>query len=458
LFYNGLLLLPFLVFVFSTYFKNTTRLQKIIIIPMAIIFSLSIISVWRFIPVANVLYNLGVGPKVLKDAYWGKNLHPVLSENMLLVIKIIGTLGVSLLTFYFLTAISNFKKVLQNSGIKINIETENNNFENIVGNKFQFTIKFISLAVIISFSLFLLLGNYFFDRYLLFLFPFTLILFLPASFTNSKIGTSIAIVFLLINLFFSVSATHDYLAWNRARWTGLDSLTNSGISPSEIDGGFEFNGWYETNTRNPGNEFEKSWWFVNQDKYVVAFGDLCGYKKINKYLFNSYLTFSKDSIFILQKIETVNDSILIFCNAENTKNINNLDVMTTNDSTKFCEIKNTRTDVESFSGKFALKLDKNNAFGFTIRLNDIIPCETIIVSTYTKYNCQNAHIVASAPDANYFYTAKTVSDTINFEEWKYIEMIVNVPADFIGSELDFYVWNNSDYTVFSDDFKILRLR
>ena len=43
----------------------------------------------------------------------------------------------------------------------------------------------------------------------------------------------------------TIGATHDYLSWNRVRWQALHNLMQEPqISPNDIDGGFEFNGWY----------------------------------------------------------------------------------------------------------------------------------------------------------------------------------------------------------------------
>jgi hypothetical protein len=74
---------------------------------------------------------------------------------------------------------------------------------------------------------------------------------------------------------FSVAATHDYLAWNRARWQLLRQLTDGEkIPPSQIDGGFEFNGFlrYGSNSK-PG----KSWWWVEDDRYLLSFGPVPGF-------------------------------------------------------------------------------------------------------------------------------------------------------------------------------------
>ena len=38
---------------------------------------------------------------------------------------------------------------------------------------------------------------------------------------------------------------HDWLAWNSARWAlGRRAVNEKGINPHDIEGGFEWNGWY----------------------------------------------------------------------------------------------------------------------------------------------------------------------------------------------------------------------
>ena len=75
---------------------------------------------------------------------------------------------------------------------------------------------------------------------------------------------------------FAVSATHDYLAWNRARWAALADLTQRDhVDPSRIDGGFEFNALHYYGRRPARSGL--SWWWVQDDEYRVAFGPMDGY-------------------------------------------------------------------------------------------------------------------------------------------------------------------------------------
>jgi 4-amino-4-deoxy-L-arabinose transferase-like glycosyltransferase len=98
---------------------------------------------------------------------------------------------------------------------------------------------------------------------------------------------------------FAVCGTHDYLAWNRARWASLsDLMVADGVSPKEIDGGFEFNGLYlfdphfdttkafVENIRTPDSH---SWWWVRNDTYLVSFGPVPGYSLVREYDFPNWL-------------------------------------------------------------------------------------------------------------------------------------------------------------------------
>ena len=101
-----------------------------------------------------------------------------------------------------------------------------------------------ALTSLIAYFIFLMLGNHFFDRYTLTIFPFIALLLLPnqLEFPISIFTKSLAALGLFILGVFSVTATHDLLSWNRARWQTIDySLNTMQILPHQLDGGFEYN-------------------------------------------------------------------------------------------------------------------------------------------------------------------------------------------------------------------------
>jgi hypothetical protein len=82
---------------------------------------------------------------------------------------------------------------------------------------------------------------------------------------------------------FSIGATHDYLAVNRARWVALgDTMRRYHVGPERIDGGFEFNAWYLYDD-NYVSRPDKSWYWVIGDDYVVQPSLRPGYEKLAEY-------------------------------------------------------------------------------------------------------------------------------------------------------------------------------
>jgi hypothetical protein len=75
-------------------------------------------------------------------------------------------------------------------------------------------------------------------------------------------------------------------------------MVADGVSPKEIDGGFEFNGLYlfdphfdttkafVENIRTPDSH---SWWWVRNDTYLVSFGPVPGYSLVREYDFPNWL-------------------------------------------------------------------------------------------------------------------------------------------------------------------------
>jgi dolichyl-phosphate-mannose-protein mannosyltransferase len=143
---------------------------------------------------------------------------------------------------------------------------------------------FLALAATLLFLGTLLHTRYYFDRYLLIVVPFLI----AAVCVSAHVQPSRAAVALAVVLaWYAVAGTHDYLAWNRARYAGLDALTAAGISPRAIDGGMEFNAWHlaaelgtwpsDAQVRPGQAATVKSWWWVIDDRFVASFRELPGY-------------------------------------------------------------------------------------------------------------------------------------------------------------------------------------
>jgi hypothetical protein len=100
---------------------------------------------------------------------------------------------------------------------------------------------------------------------------------------------------------FSIAGTHDYLSWNRVRWQALNSLvTEQRVSADDIDGGYEFNGWYLYDAKYRSTP-EKSGWWVAGDDFMVTFGPVPGFTEIRHYPFRRWLPPGEGHILVLRR-------------------------------------------------------------------------------------------------------------------------------------------------------------
>ena len=152
-------------------------------------------------------------------------------------------------------------------------------------------LLYFLLIFVVLYCLVMLVGGTY-DRYLIPLIPALSVLLLtglaeqddPTPAMSRQLGRYAAVFFLMVGAWFSVSGTTNYLSWNRARWNGLRYLIyEAGVRPMHIDGGFEFNGYYNYNDddvtymKEKADPTKKSWWWVQDDAYIVAFGPVKGY-------------------------------------------------------------------------------------------------------------------------------------------------------------------------------------
>ena len=93
-----------------------------------------------------------------------------------------------------------------------------------------------------------------FDRYVLVFLPVLLALF-AALYQGREIAPgwiagSLSAAVTAVYLVFGVAATHDYLDWNRSRWTAAATLhAKWGVPVEEVDGGFEYNNLLDARKR-----------------------------------------------------------------------------------------------------------------------------------------------------------------------------------------------------------------
>ncbi|MBI1225289.1 MAG: hypothetical protein GC192_08635 [Bacteroidetes bacterium] len=278
LFFLGFFLSPVTVPFVVPQLRKANRKLRWWTFGITMLLSICFIYAWKDYPLGNMIYNLGIGPKTLKDAAFWVNVNPALGKTALIAVKAVGA---SLGIIFLLTLIPSIYHGFATAG------------------KPRQQSVFL-WAFLLSYTGFLLTELYFLDRYHLVLVPFlTAVLLQGQNILFDKKQLLAAGFFLAIMAGYAITATHDYFSWNRARWQALHYLTDEmGVKRNQIDGGFEFNGWYK-----PGPKFNgkwKSWWWVDKDDYVVAFGDIRVFTKQKGFPYERWLPPSVDSIYILK--------------------------------------------------------------------------------------------------------------------------------------------------------------
>jgi hypothetical protein len=120
-----------------------------------------------------------------------------------------------------------------------------------------------------------------FDRYALFIMPIAIIVLLRlhqdwVAPTLPAVSVAVLAIFAVLG----VTGTHDWFAWSRARLIALNEIRASGVPRTEIQGGFEYDGWTQTEAtgyiNNPWVEVPAGAYHPDTDPRNVP--DDCKYK------------------------------------------------------------------------------------------------------------------------------------------------------------------------------------
>ena len=297
LFYLGCSLLPLLLIAFVVKYRSLKTQKKRRFLIGVLIFWVATIGLWLIkkrirMPIShNVIGDWGMGPLSLRDTIvFPVEPIPTYLEIFWIIVTFFSTIGAAILILFILLSFIRFFFEPELTPTQRSLMLLNNST---------------------AFVYFLPLGmSFFFDRYLIFLLPLSIIMVLQALGTfNLKLaklkpkGTITAMVLALT--FFTLATTHDYLSWNRIRWQALNELMQKEeVATNYIDGGFEFNGWHLYKPDYPIYKKKKEravWWWVERDDYLIAFNPVADYKAIAEYPLQNWLPFFSDRILVLQK-------------------------------------------------------------------------------------------------------------------------------------------------------------
>jgi 4-amino-4-deoxy-L-arabinose transferase-like glycosyltransferase len=440
LFYCAIFLLPLLMLITPDILRKQISLKRPVPVCIAGFFMVVFFFVFKpnlFDPFSgNALYNFGMGPKLLKDSY---NLHlnvtPMFGNSFWIMISIIGLAAMYMLIL-----------ALSDTFVELIIKIKNKELD--------FKWKTVFLIYVISFIyLGFLVFSYFFDRYFIFLMP--AIIFILLFNYGNKVGFKkkwmlmvVSILSFIVIGWFSISATHDYLSWNRARWKAIDYLSkDKKITPDRIDGGFEFNCWHQAGPWRPMDD-SISWWCVKDDEYIVSFGSLAKYKTLKKFNYPSMIPCNDNNIYVLQR-DTIAPE-MITCDLEqftdDEKNI------TTSSKEYQIPINNLLSSEKSHSGKYSLKFTTKDTYGFQWALKHVLPGDLIDIQIW-KLGQNDVRIAAGSLNGNKFFFINNNTNCKIADEWKRFSLKFYAP-DNVKDDIVIFLWCTQNGIAYIDDMTI----
>ena len=344
----GFLLFPLLFVILP---KNNMRLSDIIV---ALILLLPVLFYWNGLFPGNYINNFHIGPLTFKDSFGSFLIErQMIKDRPFELMKIVGLFS----SFFILLQVIRVAK--ESFTVK--------------GGGFETQIKILALAFLVGYFGFYITSPIVFDRYSLpFLIFIPIIIFPSGKNSFSKWFSYASVGSIGIMLVFSFITTHDYFAINNGRWDGVSYLFNEKKATiKEIDGGFEVNGWYNYNFNTKINDSKpgKTWWWVDDDNYIIALSHLPGYDVDTVFKFQNWVRNSVNKVYVLQRN----------ADAETIKPQTSIDFETLlPDSSGFVasnqvvQIPTTLAiSSEAHSGKSALRLTKQTGESISFQMSDI---------------------------------------------------------------------------------------
>jgi len=231
----------------------------------------------------NVIYDFGLGPLSLRDTQFLGMAPPL---QLGLPFGVLLTIGSTAATAVVLTSMLGASRRLGEPAF-----------------------AFVAYAALLLFAGSLLHTKFYFDRYLLPVLPFAAAV-VAASSRPTRIGVG-AWATAAALAWFAVAGTHDYMEWNRARYAGIAELERAGATVEDIDGGVEYNAWHlaaslwtwpTAEEARPGKPAsQRSWWWVVDDRFVLAFRELEGYDVVREMSYLRLLVPGTGRVLVLER-------------------------------------------------------------------------------------------------------------------------------------------------------------
>jgi len=185
-------------------------------------------------------------------------------------------------------------------------------------------------------------------------------------------------------------------------------------------------------------------WLMNDTAYM---------EKVYEYVFNPEwnVVGEANPFLMLKKEHNKTISAMYSCDAEKLTADSQCFVMSDGEKMNNAPGRSTK---KVHSGKFSVKLNEENQYGFTWLPTDLTPGEIVQVTAWRYSETGSGVLVAS--DAYGFYKASKTAIENDGNGWDKIELTFLVPVSF--SKLGIYAWNINKNPAWFDDIEVKVIR
>ena len=434
----GLFLLPMLIVLLAHFWKKIPTIGKIISVVIALLLSYPYYHSLVDSYMGNTFKNFQFGPIVLP------------SENRIAFDRILES------DWKYFTLIGYFSGIILLKWILIRTTQLLFLIKNNTSTSVNWT-TFFALATAFGYFAFLMLNNFYFDRYSLVAFPFLMLMLFPQN-ENFSIPKPLKIVghiTLAAIIIFSIGATHDYLSWNRARWEATSyAHQDLQLKPSQINGGFEYKKWFGINFNPPPGYQGLENWGDYRDQYIISHSEQCLFNTVKKIPYTRYFPPKRDAMFLLEKGKFSQTDTLI-CDAELLSE-DGQRFLTNHDKIRLMNVENRVSD-KVHSGKYSISLNSNHPYGFTFPMENLQPCEKILITIWKSSSNRSIKAIIVAEDGSYLENPDKILET---EESGWVKQAqeFTIPKDYQGNKASFFLFNPTPEKIYFDDLMIVRIR
>jgi hypothetical protein len=275
----GFWLLPLTIPVFINNLPNIKTNAKWLV-PLTVVFILPFTRVFALFPSGNIVNYFYIGPLTTFDTYilnLNTNIFSM-GSNLLLTLRILVLLSGIILFMLFSLQISNLIK---------NLKQHQNDFKTL--------IQLILIITGILYSGIIMINLTYFDRYSIPLLFLMLVFILQGNTNYFKKFRVITFTLILIVAVFSISETRHYLIRSKTKWKLAQYAVDRGFTPSEIDGGHEYNGWNGQYINGHGK------WDTSGKKAMISYSPIKGYRVLTSKTYHHPLFSYPVKMYLLEK-------------------------------------------------------------------------------------------------------------------------------------------------------------